>query len=91
MHTKRLTMRQQMAHTLTDVLDVDRRLVVLLGNISVSLFEKRLLSARPPRVYDVGISEQAMVSMAAGLALECPARTLSGELAIDIDNDFSIV
>jgi transketolase len=70
MQTAQLTMRQQMVRTLTDALDVDRRMVVLLGNISVSLFEKRLFSARPQRVYDVGISEQAMVSMAAGLALE---------------------
>jgi len=59
-----------MVRTLTDALDVDRRMVVLLGNISVSLFEKRLFSARPQRIYDVGIAEQAMVSMAAGLALE---------------------
>jgi len=70
MQTAQLTMRQQMVRTLTDALDVDRRMVVLLGNISVSLFEKRLFSARPQRIYDVGISEQAMVSMAAGLALE---------------------
>lgn len=63
-------MRQQMIRTLTDVLDVDQRLVALLGNISVSQFEKRLFSAHPQRIYDVGISEQAMVSMAAGLALE---------------------
>ena len=70
MQTAQLTMRQQMVRTLTDALDVDQRLVVLLGNISVSLFEKRLFSARPQRIYDVGIAEQAMVSMAAGLALE---------------------
>src|SRR5262249_37674610 len=70
MHSAELTMRQQMVRTLTELLDADPRLVVLLGNISVSLFEKRLFSARPQRVYDVGIAEQAMVSMAAGLALE---------------------
>lgn len=70
MHTAQLTMRQQMVRTLTDLLDVDQRLVVLLGNISVSQFEQRLFSARPQRIYDVGIAEQAMVSMAAGLALE---------------------
>ncbi|HEX5160015.1 MAG TPA: transketolase C-terminal domain-containing protein [Ktedonobacterales bacterium] len=70
MQTAQLTMRQQMVRTLTDMLDADRRLVVLLGNISASLFNKRLFSMRPQRIYDVGISEQAMVSMAAGLALE---------------------
>ena len=70
MKTAALTMRQQMARTLTDALEVDQRLVVLLGNISVSLFDKRLYKAQPQRLYDLGISEQAMVSMAAGLALE---------------------
>ena len=70
MKTAELTMRQQMVRTLTDALDVDKRLVVLLGNISVSLFDKRLYKAQPQRLYDLGISEQAMVSIAAGLALE---------------------
>lgn len=70
MQTAQLTMRQQMVQTLTNALDVDKRLVALLGNISVSLFEKRLFSAKPQRIYDVGIAEQTMVSMAAGLALE---------------------
>ena len=65
-----VTMRQQMVRTLTEMLDTDQRVVALLGNISVSLFEKRLFRARPQRLYDVGISEQAMLSMAAGLALE---------------------
>jgi transketolase len=70
MQTVERTMRQQMVRTLSDLLDEDERLVVLLGNISVSLFEKRLFAATPQRVYDVGISEQAMISMAAGLALD---------------------
>jgi transketolase len=70
MPNAQLTMRQQMVRTLTDALDVDKRLVVLLGNISVSQFDRRLFGAHPQRIYDVGISEQAMVSMAAGLALE---------------------
>jgi transketolase len=70
MNAEHLTMRQQMMRTLTDILDEDERVAVLLGNISVSLFDKSLFRARPQRIYDVGISEQAMVSMAAGLALE---------------------
>lgn len=70
MVTAAMTMRQQMVRTLTDILEADERAVALLGNISVSLFDKRLFSARPQRIYDVGISEQAMLSMAAGLALE---------------------
>ena len=70
MQTTAISMRQQMVRTLTEMLDTDDRVVALLGNISVSLFEKRLFRARPQRLYDVGISEQAMLSMAAGLALE---------------------
>ena len=70
MEATQIMMRQQMVQTLTDLLEADERLVTLLGNISASLFDKRLFRARPQRVYDVGISEQAMVSMAAGLALE---------------------
>ena len=70
MQTTAITMRQQMVRTLTEVLEADERVVGLLGNISVSLFDKRLFNARPQRLYDVGIAEQAMVSMAAGLALD---------------------
>lgn len=70
MKTAELTMRQQMVRTLTHTLEADTRLVVLLGSISVSLFDKSLYRAQPQRLYDLGISEQAMVSMAAGLALE---------------------
>ncbi len=70
MEATQIMMRQQMVRTLTELLEADERLVTLLGNISASLFDKRLFRARPQRVYDVGISEQAMVSMAAGLALE---------------------
>ena len=70
MEATQIMMRQQMVRTLIELLEADERLVTLLGNISASLFDKRLFRARPQRVYDVGISEQAMVSMAAGLALE---------------------
>ncbi|HET8909074.1 MAG TPA: transketolase C-terminal domain-containing protein [Ktedonobacterales bacterium] len=70
MTIEQLAMRQQMVRTLTDILDEDKRVAVLLGGISVSLFDKSLYRAQPERIYDVGISEQAMVSMAAGLALE---------------------
>lgn len=70
MTIEQLAMRQQMVRTLTDILGEDKRVAVLLGGISVSLFDKSLYRAQPERIYDVGISEQAMVSMAAGLALE---------------------
>jgi transketolase len=70
MKTGQLSMRQRMVQTLTEMLGQDEHVAVLLGGISVSLFDKRLFRAQPQRLYDVGISEQAMVSIAAGLALE---------------------
>ncbi len=65
-----LTMREQMVRTLQDLLERDERLVVLLGNISASLFEKKLFRQNPPRIYDLGILEQALISIAAGMAAE---------------------
>lgn len=62
-------MREQMVRTLEDLLDRDERLVVLLGNISSSLF-RRGWRDHPDRLYDVGILEQTMMSAAAGLAME---------------------
>lgn len=70
MKTAAITMREQMIRTLTDTLESDERVAVLLANISTSLFDKRLFTTQPQRIYDIGISEQAMLSMAAGLALE---------------------
>ncbi len=62
-------MRQQMAETVTNLGETDHRVVVLLGNISTTYFA-RSLKEHPLRVWDMGICEQAMTSVAAGLALE---------------------
>jgi transketolase len=62
-------MRKQLVKTISEAMEQDERLVLLLGDIGVYGF--RHLSAKfPKRVYNIGICEQASVSLAAGLALE---------------------
>jgi transketolase len=61
------TMRQQMGQTVSELLESDERLVVILAEISTQYFAE---TSHPERVINVGIMEQAMVSMAAGMALE---------------------
>ena len=60
-------MRNQFARTLENIGALDEKLVVLLGDISVYLlrnFEQKF----PDRFYNVGICEQTIISMAAGLS-----------------------
>lgn len=61
-------MRKQLVNTTADLLDADARTVVLLGDIGVFGF-RDCFRKYPDRVYNVGILEQATVSMAAGLAI----------------------
>jgi transketolase len=63
------TMRDQMASTITELMDTDPGLVMVLCDISVGLFEGAA-AAHPERVISVGIMEQTAVSLAAGFALE---------------------
>lgn len=62
-----MSMRKQFVATVSQLLTEDRRLVLLLGDIGVFGFND---AARrfPDRVYNIGILEQATVSLAAGLA-----------------------
>lgn len=62
-------MRRQFVRTTEDVLARDERLVVLLGDISVFGF-RNAFQQFPERIYNLGICEQAMTSLAAGLAKE---------------------
>lgn len=57
-------MRQHMADLLGTLLHEDERLVVVLADISAARFQAH------PRLLNVGIMEQTMISVAAGLALE---------------------
>ena len=62
-------MRKTFADSMIELARKDEKLVVLIGDISHHLlrdFEKEF----PRRFYNVGICEQAMVGLAAGLAME---------------------
>ena len=62
-------MRKAFAEMMIEMAEKDDKLIVLIGDISHHLlkeFENRF----PDRFYNVGICEQSMVGMAAGLALE---------------------
>jgi transketolase len=62
-------MRKTFADSMIEMARKDEKLVVLIGDISHHLlrdFEKEF----PTRFYNVGICEQAMVGLAAGLAME---------------------
>ena len=61
-------MRLQFPKTVKEIMDKDERVVVLLGDIGVFAF-KELFTLYPQRVFNIGICEQSMVGMAAGLAM----------------------
>jgi transketolase len=62
-----LSMRQQMGLTVNELFEKDERLVVILAEISTGFFEG---TSHPERIINVGIMEQTMTSLAAGMALE---------------------
>lgn len=63
-------MRRQFVKTVEDLMALDERLVVLLGDIGVFGF-RNAFKLYPDRIYNIGICEQAMTSLGAGLAKEC--------------------
>jgi len=62
-------MRQAFGATVSDLVEQDDRVAVVLAEISTSYFE-RAMAAHQDRVVDVGIMEQTMVGVAAGFAME---------------------
>lgn len=62
-------MRKQFVKTVEEILQMDQRLVLLLGDIGVFGFRNSLLQY-PDRVYNIGILEQSTIGMAAGLAMQ---------------------
>ncbi|MCI2420479.1 transketolase [Saccharopolyspora sp. K220] len=66
--TTATTMREAFVDTVTEALDTDPRLAVVLAEISADRFVAAA-DRHPQRVLNVGIREQAMVSVAGGLAL----------------------
>jgi len=62
-------MRKQFVKTVEDLMEKDDKLVLLLGDMGVFGF-REAFRKYPERTYNIGICEQAMTSVAAGLALE---------------------
>jgi len=60
-------MRDRFSKTVELLMAEDKRLVVLLGDIGVYGF-RRVFEKFPDRCYNIGICEQAVTSLAAGLA-----------------------
>ena len=63
------SMRERFAATATALIEDDDRAAVVLADISVDFFE-RAMREHPARVVNVGIMEQTMIGVAAGLAME---------------------
>lgn len=61
-------MRKQFANTMLEIGGKDERLVVMIGDISHFLL-REFQAKYPERFYNMGIAEQAMMSIASGLAL----------------------
>jgi len=61
-------MRKQFIKSLQNILYKDTRTVLLLGDIGVFGFREELKNI-PSRTYNIGILEQSMISVAAGLSL----------------------
>jgi len=62
-----MNMRGQLVATVEALMQEDERLVTLLGDIGVFGFRKAF-EQFPERIYNIGILEQATISLAAGLA-----------------------
>src|SRR6266700_2504779 len=67
--TTTISMREQMITTVSDLFAQDERLTLVLADISQDLF-KDVFQRYPQRAFNLGIMEQTMISVAAGLALE---------------------
>ena len=60
--------RQQFSKTVIELMGKDERIVVLLGDIGIFAF-KEAFEKHPTRTFNIGICEQSMVGMAAGLSM----------------------
>ena len=63
-----LAMRERFAATASQLLDQDRSVAVVLADISVSMFAEAA-ARHPDRVVNVGIREQLLVNVGAGMAM----------------------
>jgi len=62
-------MRKQFRQTVTDLATRDERIVLLFGDVSVYLF-KDFREAYPERFYNIGICENTILSIGAGLSAQ---------------------
>ncbi len=62
-------MRKQFVNTISKLYKLDKKIVMLLGDIGVYGF-RNIFKKYPKRIYNIGILEQSMISMAAGLSNE---------------------
>ena len=60
-------MRKQFTSTIKEIFSKDKKTIMLLGDIGVYSF-RDLFKKYPKRFYNIGILEQSMISMAAGLS-----------------------
>ena len=63
-----MNMREMFVNTTNELIKNDSRVALILGGISVASFQESI-DAFPERVFDAGISEQADLSIAAGMAI----------------------
>ncbi len=61
-------MRNRFPQTVLEIMGKDERVVVLLGDIGVWAF-REVFKKYPNRIFNIGICEQSMVGMAAGMAI----------------------
>ena len=62
-------MRKQFVKTISKLFKKDKKIVMLLGDIGVFGF-RNLFKLYNKRIYNIGILEQSMISLAAGLSNE---------------------
>lgn len=63
-----MNMREMFVQTTNEIVDNDKRVALILGGISVASFSESI-EKYPERCFDAGISEQADLSIAAGMAI----------------------
>jgi transketolase len=64
---KELNMRQQFTETLSNLMQKDKNVTILLGDIGVFGF-RQVFTDYPNRIYNIGILEQATIGLASGLS-----------------------
>ena len=63
-----MNMREMFVNTTNELINNDKRVALILGGISVASFTESI-EKYPERCFDAGISEQADLSIAAGMAI----------------------